>query len=390
MLGQVDRGGVDPQRPAQPEPGPVQQLPEPGNPMQPRPDLLAGRLDPEPAIGVQQAACRPGWPARRCPGTSPAPRATACIRSWAVNRSMRHLPSRACRSRRGSLRWVQPEPSGYCSPRPSARSMPMWANQTSASATATPDPLQDPDQPQGRPEEHRYGSGHRSPHRRACSTQDRAGQDPGPAAAPRTATTTAHTCRTAPPPWPATPRPRCATAPAASPVTTPAAAPASPVAVSEGCEGRRPAPRAARSLDAIAPHRSHESRLQRQLGCDASDRSGPKGLRRWAIGPSARGTCVTEIVGLGYSVAKASLAVAGCALAWAAVGRPGRRLCRRRAQLPWPLAAPAAHMNSITGAWIIELTAGPCCFLVAAGRCGASRGRSRTPRRPRTRSPAGR
>jgi hypothetical protein len=54
VLGEVDGGRVDPQRPAQPEPGPGQQLPEPRNPMQPPTDLLPGRLDPEPAVGVQQ------------------------------------------------------------------------------------------------------------------------------------------------------------------------------------------------------------------------------------------------------------------------------------------------------------------------------------------------
>jgi hypothetical protein len=52
VLGEIDRRRVDPQRPAQPEPRPVQQLPEAGNQVEPAPDLLAGRLDPEAAVGV--------------------------------------------------------------------------------------------------------------------------------------------------------------------------------------------------------------------------------------------------------------------------------------------------------------------------------------------------
>src|SRR4029453_16545863 len=68
----------------------------------------------------------------------------------------------------------------------------------------------------------------RSPHRQACSAAGRGAQGRGPAAAPGTATTTVHTWRTAPSPWRATPRPRCATAPAATPSPHQGCPPASP------------------------------------------------------------------------------------------------------------------------------------------------------------------
>ena len=55
VVGEVKGGGVDPQRPAQPEPGPVQQLPEPGDQVQSRLELAPDRLDPDPAVAVEQA-----------------------------------------------------------------------------------------------------------------------------------------------------------------------------------------------------------------------------------------------------------------------------------------------------------------------------------------------
>jgi hypothetical protein len=54
VVGEVDGRGVDPQRPAQPEPGPVQELTEAGDQVEPSGDLLACRLDPEATVGVQE------------------------------------------------------------------------------------------------------------------------------------------------------------------------------------------------------------------------------------------------------------------------------------------------------------------------------------------------
>jgi hypothetical protein len=55
VVGEVEGESVDPQRPAQSQPGPVQQLPEPGDQVQSRLELLADRLDPDPAVVVEQA-----------------------------------------------------------------------------------------------------------------------------------------------------------------------------------------------------------------------------------------------------------------------------------------------------------------------------------------------
>jgi hypothetical protein len=55
VIGELKGWGVHPQRPAQPSRGPVQQLPEPGQQVQPGPDHPADGLDLEPAIRVQQA-----------------------------------------------------------------------------------------------------------------------------------------------------------------------------------------------------------------------------------------------------------------------------------------------------------------------------------------------
>jgi hypothetical protein len=54
VVGQVKGGGVDPQRPAQPPSGPVQQLPEARDQLQPRLDVPTDGLDPDAAITVQQ------------------------------------------------------------------------------------------------------------------------------------------------------------------------------------------------------------------------------------------------------------------------------------------------------------------------------------------------
>jgi hypothetical protein len=50
VLGDVEAGVIDPQRPAQPPPRHVQALPEPGKKVNPAADLLAYRLDGETAI----------------------------------------------------------------------------------------------------------------------------------------------------------------------------------------------------------------------------------------------------------------------------------------------------------------------------------------------------
>ena len=56
MVAEVERGGVHPQRPAQPTPGHVEQLPEPGHQVQPGRDHVPHGLDPEPTARVEQAA----------------------------------------------------------------------------------------------------------------------------------------------------------------------------------------------------------------------------------------------------------------------------------------------------------------------------------------------
>jgi len=55
MVCQVERRGVHPQRPAQPVPRHVEHLPEPGDQVQSGFDFLPRRLDPEPAVRVDQA-----------------------------------------------------------------------------------------------------------------------------------------------------------------------------------------------------------------------------------------------------------------------------------------------------------------------------------------------
>ena len=89
--------------------------------------------------------------------------------------------------------------------------MPMWANQTSASATARPDPVTTPTKAR-MAGEGRCGSGRRPPRRPAGSTGSRAGPGRVPAAARQTATRTARTCHRAGSPCPAAPRLRCGAA----------------------------------------------------------------------------------------------------------------------------------------------------------------------------------
>src|SRR4029453_10420851 len=55
VVGKVEGGGVDPQGPAQPPPGPVQQLPEARDQGQPRLQVPADGLDPDATVGFQQA-----------------------------------------------------------------------------------------------------------------------------------------------------------------------------------------------------------------------------------------------------------------------------------------------------------------------------------------------
>jgi hypothetical protein len=55
MVGNVEHGGVHPQRPAQPPPRHVEQPPEPGHQVQPGFDRLPHALDPEPAAWAEQA-----------------------------------------------------------------------------------------------------------------------------------------------------------------------------------------------------------------------------------------------------------------------------------------------------------------------------------------------
>jgi hypothetical protein len=56
MIGDVEGRCVDLQRPAQPPPRPVQQLPQPGNQVQPAFNSPAHRLDPHAAVTVQRPA----------------------------------------------------------------------------------------------------------------------------------------------------------------------------------------------------------------------------------------------------------------------------------------------------------------------------------------------
>ena len=55
VVGEVEGGGVDPQRPAQAPSGPVQQLPEARDQVEPRLQPPADLVDPDAAVGVQQA-----------------------------------------------------------------------------------------------------------------------------------------------------------------------------------------------------------------------------------------------------------------------------------------------------------------------------------------------
>ena len=54
VVGEVEGGGVDPQRPAQPPPGPVQQLPQARHQVQPRLQPPADLVDLDAAVTVQQ------------------------------------------------------------------------------------------------------------------------------------------------------------------------------------------------------------------------------------------------------------------------------------------------------------------------------------------------
>ena len=56
VFGDVEGGSVDPQWPAQPESGPVQDLMEAGKEVRPSLDLLSGGLDPDATVRVEQAS----------------------------------------------------------------------------------------------------------------------------------------------------------------------------------------------------------------------------------------------------------------------------------------------------------------------------------------------
>ena len=53
---QIERGGVDPQRAAEPTPRPVENLTEPSEEVQPSCDRVLRSLDPESAFDVEEAA----------------------------------------------------------------------------------------------------------------------------------------------------------------------------------------------------------------------------------------------------------------------------------------------------------------------------------------------
>src|SRR5512132_2547631 len=64
VIGDVEGGSVDPQRPAHAQPRSVQQLPEARHKVQPRLELLADRLDPDTAVAIEQlGAVEDGEPA---------------------------------------------------------------------------------------------------------------------------------------------------------------------------------------------------------------------------------------------------------------------------------------------------------------------------------------
>jgi hypothetical protein len=64
VIGEIEGRSVDPQRPAQPPPGPVEQLPEAGDQVQPRLEVSPDRVDPETTIVVEQpGAVEDGEPA---------------------------------------------------------------------------------------------------------------------------------------------------------------------------------------------------------------------------------------------------------------------------------------------------------------------------------------
>src|SRR5215204_5369995 len=64
VVGDVEGGSVDPQRPAQPQPGSEQQLPEARDLVEPRLELPAPLLDPDATVAVEQAgAVEDGEPA---------------------------------------------------------------------------------------------------------------------------------------------------------------------------------------------------------------------------------------------------------------------------------------------------------------------------------------
>jgi hypothetical protein len=55
VVGEVEAGRVDPQWPAQPQPGSGQQLPEAGDQVQSWLELPTDRLDPDATVAVEQA-----------------------------------------------------------------------------------------------------------------------------------------------------------------------------------------------------------------------------------------------------------------------------------------------------------------------------------------------
>jgi hypothetical protein len=54
VIGDVEGRGIDPQRPPEPRPRPVQQLPEPRDDDEPRLELAPDLLNPDPAVCLEQ------------------------------------------------------------------------------------------------------------------------------------------------------------------------------------------------------------------------------------------------------------------------------------------------------------------------------------------------
>src|SRR4029450_11851901 len=65
VVGEVEGGGVDPQGPAQPPPGPVQQLPEARDQLQPRLEVPTDGLGVGGGVGGRAPSCTLGSRCRR-------------------------------------------------------------------------------------------------------------------------------------------------------------------------------------------------------------------------------------------------------------------------------------------------------------------------------------